>query len=142
MHDLALLALDHAGQHRLRHDEGRGEIGGNDRVPILGRKILQWSTPLNAGVVDQNVDATMTCNHRIDAGKYGSAIDDIERLHVGLEAFGDQRIGGAPQFVRLAAVEHDRGAGLGESAGNGEAKATIGAGNQSHTAIETECLRQ
>jgi acetyl-CoA C-acetyltransferase len=35
VHDLAALARDHAGQHGLRHDEGRGQIGGDDVVPIL-----------------------------------------------------------------------------------------------------------
>ena len=81
-----------------------------------------------------------------DCGEFEKGMDlalklaDVDGFDIERQSCPDGRGGGALQSIRLAAVEHDGGAGFGQAAGNGEAKAAIRAGDQSDATIETECF--
>jgi hypothetical protein len=51
------LLLAHAGHRQARGVERRAQVDGDDRVPAFGRKVLDRRHMLDAGVVDQDVDA-------------------------------------------------------------------------------------
>jgi hypothetical protein len=45
------------GRATARGVEGAAEVDGDDRVPAVGREVLHGRHVLDAGVVDQDVDA-------------------------------------------------------------------------------------
>ena len=105
--------------------EGRGQVDGDDRVPFLDRELLDRRHVLDAGIVDENVDAAELAlggaDHLDDLGRLGHVGRRIERLDlaVALDA-GADRLDLAPV---AEAIEHDVGAFGGERPGDSVADA-------------------
>ena len=100
----------HQGQG-VAHGVERGrQVDGDDRVPALGRKILDQRNVLYAGVVDQDID-------RAEAGgRPGDEIGDLVGFgHVGRVIVNSGTKGGDVLFCAVdgggftKAVEHDIG---------------------------------
>ncbi len=47
----------HAGNRGLHRVEGRGQVEGDDQVPLFGREIFDRRDELHPGVVHENVNA-------------------------------------------------------------------------------------
>src|SRR5690606_1933239 len=128
--DATVTACLHAGQGAAHGVEGGREVDGDDRIPLGYRERLHPRHMLDAGVVDQDVDAPETLfgggDHRLDlvgAAEVGIAVVDLDAVR------GDLRAGLFDLFRRAQAIEHDLASGLSQAAGNGQADAAGGAGD-------------
>ena len=114
----------------------------DDRVPFLDREFLDRRDVLDAGVVDQDVDAAEGLlgrrDHRGDLGGLGHVGRRVERLDA--EFLLDA---GALLLDRggvAEAVDHDVGAVLGERPGDAEADAGGRAGDDRGFSLEHDDL--
>jgi hypothetical protein len=102
------------GKRQARGVEGRGEVDGDDRVPAVHREVLHRRHVLDAGVVDEDVDAT-----HLAFGVRDHVRDLVGLAHVG-GVVADIRVEVdelGPGCVHVAeAVEHDAGAVHGHGA--------------------------
>ena len=129
---------DHAPRHRLTDMKGAGDVGLQQPLPGLLRKILERRTMLDAGIVDQDVDRA---GLGLDAGHCS-----LNRVPVGhIEGRDVDGVAGSPQLGRLrieldgrAGVEHDRSTELGQALGKRPADAARRAGDQGKPAGEVE----
>ena len=136
--DAPPLALLHAGHRRARGVEGRGEVDGDDGVPLLDRELLDRRHVLDAGVVDQDVDRA-----EVALGLGDHVGDLVVAQHVGgIE--GDARAQRLDLRDRLLvvllgaeAVDDDIGAVLGERHGDAVADARGRAGDDGGLAFES-----
>jgi len=116
--------------------EGAREVDRDDRVPTFGREVLDLGHVLDAGVVDQDVDAAESVGRELH-----HVLDLIGLAHVGAVVFGAHAECGDLRLGRLGvaeAVEHDVRALLGEGAGDGEPDAAGGPRDKSGFAFEHE----
>ena len=71
--DAAPVASLHAGQRQARGVERRAQVDRDDRVPAIGRKVLDFGDVLDAGVVHQDVERAELLlagtHHRLDLGR-------------------------------------------------------------------------
>jgi hypothetical protein len=115
--------------------EGRAQVDRDDRVPALGREVLDIGDELDAGVVDQDV-------HAAEPGLAGlHQRGDLCRLahvgtvvaHVGRPSGLDLGLGA----VGIAeAVEHDLGALGSQGLGDAQADAAGGASDEGSLSCE------
>ena len=116
-------------------------IGPQQFFPLLRRKILQRSTKLHAGIVDENVDRS---DRLFDSRN--AVANGINDRHV--KAGNGNSVPGSGQVlcrgVKLAAipsVQHDGGAMLGEPAGDGEPDALRRSSDERPLARQIEQLK-
>jgi hypothetical protein len=104
-----------AGQRRLHHVERAGQVGGQDAIPMLRSDLLQPSVDdIEAGIVDQDVDASEAPDQASGDGARLVAVGDVERLdHRGAADAGNRR-GDLLQLVAPPSEESDSGACAGE----------------------------
>ena len=114
--------------------KGAAQVDGQDRVPALGRKVLNARHVLDAGVVHQNIDRAKgglgVAHHIFDFGGFA---------HVSAVVADGYAIGGnfgLGAFDVAKAVHHDIGALGGQGFGQTEANAAGGAGNEGGFAFE------
>ena len=62
----------HAAGHRLADEEGAGDVGGHQGVPVLQRELGERRPALHPGVVDADVDRADRVLDRRDAGGHRS----------------------------------------------------------------------
>ncbi|MNH27825.1 hypothetical protein D3C79_879520 [compost metagenome] len=115
-------------------EHGR-QVDGDDRIPALHREVFDRRHMLDAGIVDENVDAAELA-HRV-----GEQVLDLRHVaevrrvmaDPGTVAgdFGNRRAGIAK------AIEDQVGAGLGQYLGNAQADAAGRAGDDCCLADET-----
>jgi hypothetical protein len=114
--------------------EGAGHIDGDDGVPALHGKILDARHMLNAGVVDQNVQAAKGLDgkghHVLDLGWLAHVGAVVGHLHA------ECRDLGLGAFDIAKTVEHNVCALCCEGLGNTQADAAGGAGNECSLAIQ------
>ena len=115
--DRSLLARDHATRHDLSDDERAVQVRAHHLAPSVVREFLERHAPLNAGIVDENVDRTGLALDALNRGFNAGAIGDVERglMHGGTDAFERLRSGSEP--VHVATVEDNAGARTGKSLG-------------------------
>ncbi len=135
--DAPPLARLHAGHRRPHAVKGRGEVDGDDGVPLLDGKVLDGAHVLDAGVVDEDVDAA-----EIALG-LGDHLRDLRRpQHVGrVEAdLHPQRLHALDRLGvvlgRAQAVRDDVDAGLGEPQRDAEADPRRGARHDCRLALD------
>ena len=129
--DAAAAARLHAGNDRLAGVESRRQVDRQDGVPLLDREFLDRRDKLDAGVVDQHIDAAESFlgagDHRVDLvrpGHVGRGIGDVDRKF--LRQSQPQRL----YLGRVAeAVQHHVHALRAEGAGDAQADAAGGAGD-------------
>ena len=74
--------------------EGRGQVDGDDRVPFLGREILDRGDVLDAGIVDQDV---------------GPPSSSAQRAIIALDLGGLRHVGAIVDRAQLLAFALDLG---------------------------------
>lgn len=106
----------------------------------VGRRDLQQRLAvLHAGVVDEDVQRAQVVLDLPDRASYGRLVGDVEgrRVDLGPGLLG-QFLPRALQRPRVAAVQDEFGARLGQSGGEGGSDAFAGAGHQGAAAGEVE----
>ena len=98
---------DHRGQDWSCRDEevGRGEVGRDDLVPFIFRKVDEWMAALDAGVVHEDVDRADLPRDRRDAFVHRAGIGDVEQRRMGHKPFARQCRNRAGECVRTATVD-------------------------------------
>ena len=133
--DVAVLALDHAGEHRLRKGVGAENMRAHHLLQLRGRGVDRGLLEVHAGVVDQAGDGTV-------------GLRDLRDQRRGLVVLGDvmHHIRGALPHplhrggeLRLApADEHDARARLMHGLRDGEADARAATGDEDMFGFQRE----
>ena len=93
---------------------------------------------VDAGVVDEDVDAAEIAGDALGHGGDGGLVGDVggdgDRLGAASRQLGDRGV----RLRLVAADDRDRGAGFGQSAGHAEPDAAIAAGDDGDLAAEIE----
>ena len=136
--DAAELVLAHRRQRRARGMERRRKIDGQDRVPLLDRKLLERRDVLDAGVVHQNIEAAEVIQRHGDHVGDRRGLRHVGRriAHLDAELRNDLGLRFGDVFRLAEAVEHDRGACCCERASNAEPDAAGRAGDERHVALQ------
>ena len=139
--DLAVTALDHAGQNGLCHNEGRREVHVHHPAEVLNRHLAHGNALDDAGVVHQNVQRSDCLFNVIDHFPDGSFIRNIADIGLDVtDAVGGivlQRLvngglaGGVDDDPRTCAVKR-----LGDSI----ADAVAAAGNERGFPLQRELI--
>ncbi|GHA60593.1 hypothetical protein GCM10010372_70390 [Streptomyces tauricus] len=104
-------------------------------MPVGVGELQERGPQLHSGVVDEDVQRAHPLLDVRDPGGHRGAVGHVEGDRVDLA--GQPRRGlGEP--VRIAAVQHDRAAGLRQAPGQREADAPAGPGDQRRTAADVE----
>jgi hypothetical protein len=124
----------HAWQAQAGAVKHRRQVDGDDRIPALHREVFDRGDMLDAGVVDQYVDAA---EFALGVGDHVGDlrhIADVGRMMANLAAelsdLGDHRRGIAK------AVQNQVRASLGQAQGDAQADAAGGAGDQCGLALK------
>ena len=128
----------HGGQRQAGGVEGAGQVDGQDGIPFVDREVLDLGHVLDAGVVDQDVDAAEALgakgHHGLDlvgAAHVGAVV--VHRNSVGLAGGGHLGLGA----LRIAkTVQKDVGPLGCQRLCNPEADAAGGTCDQSCFALE------
>ena len=141
--DLPGAAAYHTGRDGTGEQERAGEVRGQDPVPHLGCHGEDALAVLDAGVVDQDVEAA----GRLRLGYPGShrrRVGDVEgdRRHPGLRAgLGDDMRAGRVNGRAVSAVYHDRAARPRQADRQRQTDPPAGAGDQRPPATHVEQVR-
>jgi hypothetical protein len=107
-------------------------------VPFIEAERVRRLADVDAGVVDQNIDAAefgfRALHHGRDRGLVGDVGDDRDCLGAALLEFGDRRV----RFRRVASDDRDHSTGFRQPARHAEPNAAIAAGNDGDAAGEVE----
>ena len=140
--DAAAALLHHRTVGRLADVEGAGQVGVDDRLPVLGRHPNHEPVLRDARVDHERIDASPAGQHRLDGsvGVVGAGCVGAQRERLGAARrdLGDERLGGLSggavreRHVRARLREHrddgaadaacaagDKGGGAGEVDGHG-----------------------
>ena len=117
-------AFVHLRQHRLREHERRLEHESVDQLPVLERKFRDRVDPLDAGVVDEDVDVEIGALQRrgvrqVDGPRFAADV-----------------VGNGLRRVRVDVGDDDGGSGLSEGLGDRFAEPGCSAGDESAFAGE------
>lgn len=136
--DAADAARLHVGEGGLARDHGRSQVGGQHGVPVLHPVFLGPAADVGARVVDQDVQPAEALRRGLHHVADGLLVGDVHLDRIGLDAQRAQFGDGARALGRVAAGHHDRGARLGEAAGEAEPDAAIAAGDERHAPLQVE----
>ena len=132
--DLAAALLDHVGDDSLGDDEGGVQVNVDDLAELGGGHVAHGDALDDAGVVDQDVDMAHFLRDLLDESVDGVLVGDVADIAVGVDAglfVGGQAL---VHQLLLDVVEHDGGAAVRHSGGDGEADAVGSSGDQSDLA--------
>ena len=114
------------------------EIGAHQLAPGLLRVVFKRAAPLDAGVVDENVDRPEGRFDLLDRMGDRGAVGDVEDGFADLGADGAQLGRGFRHFRPRSPVDHDFRAGAGEATRQRETDASRRPRNQRDRAIQSE----
>ena len=131
--DAAPAVFDHLGHDGLSHEEGSGEIGREDVVPVFALHAHGEDVAGDSGVVDEDVDGT-----EVGEGGFGAVADglfagDVEGEGVCASSGGVDGVGDFVELVEIAGGESDGCSTMGEFEGAGTAYALGSSCNQYDT---------
>ena len=134
---------DHAGQAGLGHDKRCVEVNIDDAAEVLGAHVEHRGTLDDASVVDQDIGrgAKVGLNLGDELGDDG-LVGDIGDIAVSVKAQLAVVLLGFGDFVGVAGVKRNLGAGLSERLGDGHADAIGGAGYERDLAIQAEAVHK
>ena len=130
--DASPAALLHTGHQQTGGMERGAQVNGENRIPLRHREIFHRGSVLDTGIIDENIHlpellqrGCHQCFIALGRGNVRVAEQALDAV-AGFEFFRQGlSLGGVHQ-----AVQHDIGAGIGQSIGHGIADATGGAGHQ------------
>ena len=131
VHDAAPVALDHLRQHRGGCVEDRGQVDRENRIPALDREFVHAVRVLDAGVVDEHVDAVHLPGRRRDHAAHLVGFRHVGRVVRDAHAvIGGESRAHALDLAGLAeAVQHDVHVFRGERGGDAQPDAARRAGD-------------
>ena len=136
--DLAAAGRLHGWVGCLRAHERAGEVGRNDAVPLLEFERVRRFSNIDAGIVDENVDAAELFGDAFDHGSDISLVGDVGGDRDRPDAARLELGGRGGRFRFIAADHRDVGAGFRQPPRHAEPDAAIAAGDDSHLAAEIE----
>jgi hypothetical protein len=113
--DLAVAAPDHVTGDGLADIERTRNIGGEQLLPFLDRKVLERRAELHAGIVDQDIDRAGISFNRLDAVLNRLRARHVEFGHRYLVPGGRQFRRSRSKLAAVAAVQDDFGAVFGKT---------------------------
>ena len=129
VHDAAGLALGHAGQHRVQHVQGAGQVDGDQLLPLGGHGLGEGLENIPAGVVHQHVDGTQRGFGRGHGRVHGGAVGDVALEGLGHAAGGLDLGGHFLCGLQVHVEDGDLGAFFGKAAAGCTANATTTTGH-------------
>ena len=86
--DAAPIGFLHGGEDSARGMKSARQVDGDDRIPTLNRKIFDARYVLNAGVVDQNIDAAKFFFSKLHHGFYFCGLTHVSAVvdHLGTQS--------------------------------------------------------
>ncbi len=127
--------LYHAGDYGLCHDKGRGKVNVYHLAELSGAHLGHGHTADYAGVINQYVDGARFIPYPLHHGHNGALVGHVADIAPGLYAQLPVRRKAFIHELLIDVVENHRSPGLGVGAGNGEAYAVGGPGNQGNLAL-------
>ena len=132
---LALRLREEAGEAGLDGVERGVEVGVHGAMKGFERLVLEGADLDDAGVVDEDVEATEAgvglVDEVLDLGEIGEVCRDEEDLVGGRDtAFLEESLLGVIELDGIAGGEHEAGSGPAEAAGEREAEAAGAAGDE------------
>ena len=124
--------------HRLADVEHRVEVDVHQLAPGLRLELDERRAPLDAGVVEENVDRADFLLDQVDMARHRGLVGDVEGPGMCLVTGVRQFLAGALDLFGIPPVDDDLGAGLGKPAGDGEADAPARSGDEGHAARKVE----
>ena len=121
--DAAPAGFEHGLHAGLGYEEGAGEVGGEDVVPVFALHAEGKGVAGDAGVVDEDIDAAEVGDDGAGAVLDGVFAGDIERVGAGASAGAAVGIGCAGEGVDFA---DDLGELVGAAGGEGDGDAELG----------------
>ena len=134
---MAGLRGDHERCEGADHEVGAAEVGAHQFVPVGGVHISEGlAEEADAGVIDEDVAATVLGFHGVGEGVDGGLVEEIELGNVGgaagvLDVFLDLR-----ELRLVAGGQDDGGSHGGKLFADGCADAACGSGNDGDLAFE------
>ena len=136
--DLAAARLLHVRIGGVRADERAGEVGIDHAVPFGDAERIRGLPDVDAGIVHQNVEATMPLGDAVDQRPAGLLVCHI---HIGECSFATRApdlLHGGRALGGVAPCEHDGRAGRRHSLSHAEPDAAIAAGDDRDAAGKIE----
>src|SRR5690606_38123539 len=109
--DLAAAAPHHAPARLAADDEGGGQVDVEDTLPFGRRQVDHGFSPLDAGIIDQDVDGNAIIIECLECGDDRRLVRDIEGDAVRLISLIAHFSDGRSDAGRVGAVQDDPGAG-------------------------------
>ncbi|MOA17024.1 hypothetical protein D3C78_1372640 [compost metagenome] len=116
------------------------QVQRQDGVPLFGREVLDQGGVLDAGVIDQDVDAAQLAHrvldqpaHRVALGQVRAVVDHLHAMLVGQAGTHFFDLGGIAETI-----QDDVGALLREGRGDTQADAAGGTGDKGDFSFEHE----
>lgn len=128
--DLALAARQHAGQEGQDHPDRREVVDCHDRLDVVGREGGDLSALRDPRVVDENVDPAQVVVGLFGEGGHAVEASEVDHPHPGVGGVAPAVVEHLAQAVLPAGADSDRGAPLGEPAGQRGPDPRRGAGHQ------------
>jgi hypothetical protein len=125
----------------LRQEEARRDIGGEHAVPVFRLPFDQRCPVHHPRIGDHDVEPAQVSDDRLHDRARHFLLGHIEHCGLDLEAAIPQLAGRGFQRVGVTAVEHHRGAGLGQRFGHREAETAGSAGDQRNASVERKQRR-
>src|SRR5581483_5522349 len=136
--DLAATAALHGGMDRLAAQEGAGEIGVDHARPLVVLEQIRRLADVDAGIVDEDVDAAEFARHASDHGIDRIPVGDVGGHGNRLDATGCEIGYRLLGFRRIAPDNGERCSSATEAAGHAQPDTAIAAGDDGDPAAEIE----
>src|SRR5438094_2761285 len=134
VHDAAVALLDHGPQRGPRAEEGAGQVGRQDRVPLLRLHPEHQVVARHPGVVHEMVEPALGLDDRLDRRLRRGAIADVEEQGRRLAAGGGDLLDHLAQPCLVPRAEVDGRSLARQPAGDRPADAARGAADQRDSA--------
>ena len=106
--DAAAALFQHRPHRRLRQDERRGEIGGEDGVPVVALHSHQQLIARDARIADEDVEPAVPFD---DAGRHafeGAGVGDVDAQRLGPMTGRGDLVGARLRVIAARGRDHGR----------------------------------
>ena len=129
MDDVAALLADHLRSYFAAHEPGTLEVGIEHTVPVGFLDFVRGAEDAHAGIVDEDEGIAELLANAGDEAAHGFGGGDIRGEAQGLNALRLQNLRGMSGGTGRAGAESDTRSQTAQTAGNGQADAAAGSGD-------------